>query len=137
MKVNTKANVGDRLFYVINPMKGDNKYSVKQLKVREVKVYIMENEYFEVYEPEFPFNSDDLKYRAYINNNYINDGEYSGVFLKKEDAEKKAEYLSEELRKELEEQKEYDKKSKKENAIFQIQEIAKKNKIKIEIKNEK
>lgn len=118
MNIKTKADIGDKLFYVINPKREKNqyKYSVEELVVERINVEILKS-YTSIY--YFPYD-EELE-------------ENKGVFWSKEEAQTQAQKLSLKLKQELKEERAYERKSKKEEAIKAIKKLVKQGGLKIKL----
>ena len=127
MKLTTKANIGDTLYWILEPV--GYKVGVMESKVTNITINIDKDEYFEIYQAE--------NYKERTKCNYINSqwtADWAGVFTTRKEAETVAKRISLKLKSEIENQKKFNKQYEKDRAIEEIAKIARKNKIRIEIK---
>lgn len=122
MRIETGANVGDELFYIILPNKSC-KHKVVKYKIRDIGVTIYKDKtIYKTFSPEIDYRDKNRVKSFYLN---------EGCFLLEKKAVEVAKKLSDEMLKEQNEQREFDKKYAREKAVEEINAIAKKNSLKI------
>jgi hypothetical protein len=125
MKIETKANIGDELFYIMMPKGNSCNHHIAKYKVRDIGVTIYKKGViYYTFTADIKYDKDTRLKSIYLD---------EGCFIKEADAIKEAEKLTAELLAERKSQREFDKKYNKDRAMDEINAIAKKNNLKVTI----